>query len=178
VYIDIFVACSGGVSPGLLGTGTEDRNPRCGNTEGAESGGLVRMRALLEPDAYPSGFSSGPPTGQRLTQRNHRSAGTFSFVMNTTTLIGVFAAFCTSVSYFPQLKKCWETGKTGDLSFMMFSTLATGVAAWVVYGFLKQDIVIIVANVVSFCCLAGILWFKVTENPRRDVRGSITRLLL
>jgi MtN3 and saliva related transmembrane protein len=98
--------------------------------------------------------------------------------MNTTTLIGVFAAFCTGVSYFPQLKKCWETGKTGDPSFMMFSTLATGVAAWVVYSFLKQDVVIIVANVVSFCCLAGILWCKVRENPRRDLRASITRLLL
>jgi MtN3 and saliva related transmembrane protein len=36
----------------------------------------------------------------------------------------------------------WDTGKTGDLSLKMFSILATGVAAWVLYGFLKRDIVI------------------------------------
>jgi MtN3 and saliva related transmembrane protein len=48
----------------------------------------------------------------------------------------------------------------------MFSILATGVGAWVVYGFLKQDIVIIVTNAVSFCCLVGILWFKLKESSR------------
>lgn len=65
--------------------------------------------------------------------RNHDSASTFSFAMDITTLVGLFAAFCTTVSYFPQLKKCWDTGKTGDLSLKMFSILATGVAAWVLY---------------------------------------------
>jgi hypothetical protein len=34
--------------------------------------------------------------------------------MDTTTLMGFFAAFCTSVSYFPQLKKCWDTGKAQE----------------------------------------------------------------
>jgi MtN3 and saliva related transmembrane protein len=96
---------------------------------------------------------------------NYNSASTFSLAMDITTAIGFFAAFCTSASYFPQLKKCWSTGRTGDLSLKMFSTLATGVAAWVLYGVLKGDIVIIVANAVSFCCLAGILWFKLREKP-------------
>lgn len=80
--------------------------------------------------------------------------------MDTTTLVGFFAAFCTSISYFPQLKKCWQTGKAGDLSLLMFSILTTGVGAWVLYGVLKHDIVIVIANAVSFCCLSGILWFK------------------
>jgi MtN3 and saliva related transmembrane protein len=47
---------------------------------------------------------------------------------------------------------------------LMFGTLAVGVATWVLYGVLKRDIVIIVANAVSLCCLAGILWFKLREN--------------
>jgi MtN3 and saliva related transmembrane protein len=102
--------------------------------------------------------------GARHLARNCPSVSTFISAMDTTTLIGFFAAFCTSVSYFPQLKKCWETGKAGDLSFLMFGTLAVGVATWVLYGVLKRDIVIIVANAVSLCCLAGILWFKLREN--------------
>ena len=36
--------------------------------------------------------------------------------MDFTTLIGLVAAFCTTVSYYPQLKKCWTTGSAEDLS--------------------------------------------------------------
>ncbi len=43
--------------------------------------------------------------------------------MDFTTLIGLLAAFCTTVSYYPQLKKCWATGSAGDLSLKMFITL-------------------------------------------------------
>jgi MtN3 and saliva related transmembrane protein len=84
--------------------------------------------------------------------------------MDYTTAIGGAAAFCTTVSYFPQLKKCWQTGSAGDLSFKMFAILATGVALWAVYGLLKQDLVIIGANVVSLILLLGILYFKVREG--------------
>lgn len=77
-----------------------------------------------------------------------------------------------TVSYFPQLKKCWETGSAGDLSLKMFSILATGIALWVVYGVLQKDIVIIVANAVSLCLLAGILYFKIRElrSPHAESR--------
>src|ERR1043165_2637117 len=80
--------------------------------------------------------------------------------MDFTTLVGLVAAFCTTVSYYPQLKKCWTTGSAGDLSFTMFLTLSAGVGLWVVYGFLKSDLVIITANAVSFVLLMGILYFK------------------
>ena len=84
--------------------------------------------------------------------------------MDFTTAIGGAAAFCTTVSYFPQLKKCWETGETGDLSLKMFLILATGVALWAVYGVMKSDYVIIAANGTSLCLLFGILYFKLREN--------------
>jgi len=84
--------------------------------------------------------------------------------MNFTTLVGLAAAFCTTVSYYPQLKKCWDTGSAGDLSLKMFLTLAAGVALWVVYGFLQSDRVIILANSVSFALLMGILYFKLRER--------------
>jgi MtN3 and saliva related transmembrane protein len=46
----------------------------------------------------------------------------------------------------------------------MFLTLAAGVALWVVHGFLKSDVVIIIANVVSLALLLGILYFKLQER--------------
>lgn len=81
-----------------------------------------------------------------------------------TTVVGLIAAFCTTMSYVPQLKKCWETGKAGDLSLKMFGILAIGVATWVIYGVMQKDAVIILANSVSLCLLAAILFFKLRET--------------
>jgi MtN3 and saliva related transmembrane protein len=86
--------------------------------------------------------------------------------MDFTTLIGLVAAFCTTVSYLPQLKKCWETRSAGDLSLKMFLTLAAGVALWVAYGLLKHDFVIIIANAVSLTLLLGILYIKLLEDRK------------
>jgi MtN3 and saliva related transmembrane protein len=83
------------------------------------------------------------------------------------TAVGLIAAFCTTISYFPQLKKCWQTGSAGDLSLRMFLILAIGVATWVIYGFLQRDIVIVIANSVSLCMLLGILFFKLRERKAR-----------
>jgi MtN3 and saliva related transmembrane protein len=85
--------------------------------------------------------------------------------MDFTTLIGLVAAFCTTVSYYPQLKKCWATGSAGDLSLTTFMTLSAGVGLWVIYGILKSDVVIIIANAVSLALLLGILYFKLQERP-------------
>jgi MtN3 and saliva related transmembrane protein len=84
--------------------------------------------------------------------------------MTVTTLIGLMAALCTTASYIPQLKKCWETGSAGDLSLKMFSILAAGIALWVIYGVLQGDAVIILANSVSLVLLAGILYFRLRED--------------
>jgi MtN3 and saliva related transmembrane protein len=84
--------------------------------------------------------------------------------MDFTSAIGSVAAFCTTLSYLPQLKKCWQTG---DLSFKMFSILASGVALWAVYSILKNVPVIIAANAISFLLLLGILYFKIRERRLR-----------
>jgi MtN3 and saliva related transmembrane protein len=80
------------------------------------------------------------------------------------TLTGLVAAFCTTVSHYPQLKKCWDTGSAGDLSPRMFLTLAAGISLWALYGFLKSDIVIVIVNAVSLALLMGILYLKLIEG--------------
>ena len=83
------------------------------------------------------------------------------------TAIGLFAAFCTTISYFPQLEKCWETSSAGDLSLKMFLILALGVTSWIVYRFLQGDLVIIIANSASLGLLLGILYCTLREGGRR-----------
>ena len=83
------------------------------------------------------------------------------------TLIGAAAAFCTTVSYIPQLRKCWETGETGDLSLKMLLLLASGLGLWLVYGVMCADAVIIIANAISLALLGGIIFFKI-RGPKKS----------
>ena len=76
------------------------------------------------------------------------------------TFIGGAAALCTTVSYFPQLKKTWQTGETDDLSFKMLALLATGLALWMVYGFAKSDMLLVAANGISVAMVLCILGIK------------------
>ena len=89
-----------------------------------------------------------------------------TFSVNFTTVVGLLAAFCTTVSYIPQLKKCWDTGSADDLSLKMFSILAAGIALWIVYGIMQSDALIVLANSVSFLFLMGILYFKLRDSFR------------
>ncbi len=80
--------------------------------------------------------------------------------MTLVTVIGLAAAFCTTISYIPQIRKIWETGETEDISLVMFLILAAGIALWVVYGAMQGDGVIMLANSVSLAFLCAILFFK------------------
>ena len=86
------------------------------------------------------------------------------------TAVGAAAAICTSVSYFPQVRKVWDTGETGDLSLKMLLLLCCGLTLWVVYGVLRGDYVIIAANAVSVVLVGFVLYFKLRNEFRP--RGS------
>jgi MtN3 and saliva related transmembrane protein len=85
-------------------------------------------------------------------------------------IVGLLAACCTTASYVPQLKKCFDTGTAEDLSLKMLAILATGIALWVVYGFMQGDWVIITANAVSLTMLLVLLGFKLNEMRRNRSR--------
>ena len=86
--------------------------------------------------------------------------------MTLVTVIGLVAAFCTTISYIPQIKKIWDTGETHDISLKMFLILSTGIALWVVYGIMQGDAVIVLANSMSLAFLATILFFKLRNVAR------------
>jgi MtN3 and saliva related transmembrane protein len=77
------------------------------------------------------------------------------------TAIGLAAALCTTVSYAPQVMKCWRTGEADDLSLRMFLILGAGLSLWVVYGVLRSDWVIVGANTVSVAMLSIIVYFRI-----------------
>jgi MtN3 and saliva related transmembrane protein len=58
----------------------------------------------------------------------------------------------------------WSTGQTSDLSLKMLALLSTGLALWITYGFMKEDVVIIAANAVSLALLLVIIAFKLRNR--------------
>lgn len=88
--------------------------------------------------------------------------------MNWTQAIGLFAGICTSSSLLPQLVKTIKEKRVEEISKLMLFVLMTGVATWVVYGILRNDLPIIITN--SFSLLLNIilivLRFKYSRNGK------------
>jgi len=72
-------------------------------------------------------------------------------------ILGLIAAFCTTVSFIPQALKTIRTKETKDLSLTMYSVLTTGIFFWLVYGILLHNIPIILANSVTIVFTLTIL---------------------
>ncbi|HUO88222.1 MAG TPA: SemiSWEET transporter [Rhizomicrobium sp.] len=80
------------------------------------------------------------------------------------TLIGLAAAFCTTIAFLPQVVQTWRTRSTRDLSLPMFSVMTTGVFLWLVYGLAIGDVPLIAANGVTFVLSGTILYFKLRHG--------------
>ena len=81
--------------------------------------------------------------------------------MDSITLVGMLAGFCTTISFLPQMIKVHRTKSAHDLSIAMFIIFAVGVASWLVYGVLTGSIPIIAANFVTLLFCFYILFMKV-----------------
>ena len=64
-------------------------------------------------------------------------------------VIGIFATFFSLWSTVPQIKKFLRTKKTVDISKWLIISLIVGLSLWVLYGIVKGDIVIAVANAIG-----------------------------
>ena len=75
--------------------------------------------------------------------------------------IGLLAGCLTTVAFVPQLMKIWRSRSARDVSLSMFTIFLTGIIFWLVYGLLRQDIVVILANAVTLVLALAILVLKV-----------------
>ena len=77
------------------------------------------------------------------------------------TILGLTAALCTTVSFFPQLVKTVQTRHTKDISLAMYSLITLGILLWFFYGLCIKDVPVILANGVAFIATGIILIYKV-----------------
>lgn len=90
-----------------------------------------------------------------------------------TTSIGLVAAFCTTLAFLPQVIKIWKTKSVGDLSFGTFTVFTFGVAMWLVYGLLIDDMPVIIANVVTLALQSTILFQMVRYRVRSQAEDHV-----
>ncbi|MCZ8342812.1 MAG: SemiSWEET transporter [Leptospira sp.] len=81
-------------------------------------------------------------------------------------LIGYLAAFLTTVSFLPQVLRVVLTKQTRDISRNMYLLFALGVFFWLIYGILKGDLPMILANSVTIFFVLIVLYYKLTEGNR------------
>ncbi|MCY7319069.1 MAG: SemiSWEET transporter [Ramlibacter sp.] len=70
--------------------------------------------------------------------------------------IGYAAAFLTTCSFVPQVWQTWRSRDVSGISLGMYLVFAVGVALWLLYGLLKQQWPIVLANAITLV-LAGLV---------------------
>jgi MtN3 and saliva related transmembrane protein len=78
-------------------------------------------------------------------------------------LIGFIAAFCTTVAFLPQVIRTIRTKNTIGISLGMYSLLVLGVALWLAYGILIDDLPVIIANAITLVLASIILILKIKD---------------
>jgi MtN3 and saliva related transmembrane protein len=81
--------------------------------------------------------------------------------MNPTELIGYTAAALTTLAFIPQVLHTWRLRSGRGISLGMYAVFTSGVALWLVYGFLLEAWPIIVANVITLTLALAILAMKI-----------------
>ena len=74
--------------------------------------------------------------------------------------LGLFGAFLSSITFLPQVYKAWKTKSVGDLSIWMILILLANVSTWLIYGIVKNDFAIMIANFIILSLSLLMLFFK------------------
>lgn len=84
--------------------------------------------------------------------------------MDFLNLLGFFAAMLTSLAFVPQAIRVIQTRQTKDISRNSYILLNLGISLWLLYGIMKMDLPIIIANSTTIIFSMTILIFKLKEK--------------
>ena len=84
------------------------------------------------------------------------------------TYLGFLAGALTSTGYLPQIVKGYRTKKMQDVSLLMPAVLGIGMLLWLVYGLAREDIVIVIANIVGSSLTALLVAMKIRYDGTSD----------
>ncbi|TCO53418.1 SemiSWEET family sugar transporter [Actinocrispum wychmicini] len=76
------------------------------------------------------------------------------------TVLGLFAGALTTLSFLPQVLRTIRTRSAHDLSWMWLLMMSAGMTAWCVYGLLRTDVPVFVANVIALTLVGTLAGLK------------------
>jgi MtN3 and saliva related transmembrane protein len=97
----------------------------------------------------------------RVTAARARKGGA---AMDLVGMIGVSAGTLTTIAFLPQVVKAWRTRSTRDVSLNMYLVLFIGIALWLLYGVLRADPPLILANAVTLLLAGAVLVLKLRHG--------------
>ena len=78
-------------------------------------------------------------------------------------IIGIIAAFLTTIAFIPQVYKVVKSNSTDGLSKTTFSIFTVGVFLWLIYGFLKNSVSMIIGNGITLILALIILSYLIKK---------------
>lgn len=88
--------------------------------------------------------------------------------MNTVTVVSLFAATLSMVSFIPQAWAVIRSRNTDGISLKTYVITVIGFVAWLVYGILLSQWAIIVQNVICLCLSSFILIMKLLPQRKKE----------
>ena len=81
--------------------------------------------------------------------------------MDTSIVLGYAAAFFSTVSFVPQVIKTLRTKDTSGISLLMYSVFTAGVALWLIFGIMTENMPVTIANVIVLILASMVLVMKI-----------------
>ncbi len=87
--------------------------------------------------------------------------------MNSLDTLGLIATCFTTSSFAPQVWRTWKTKDVSGISLPTYMILTFGLALWLVYGWLKGDLPLVVANSVMVVLTGAITAMKLIYTNKK-----------
>lgn len=81
--------------------------------------------------------------------------------MTSLDLLGLVASVFTTSSFIPQVWRTWKTRDVSGISLPTYLIITIGLALWLIYGILRGDLPLIVANAVMVVLTGAITVMKI-----------------
>lgn len=75
-------------------------------------------------------------------------------------LLGTAAAAITTLTFLPQVIKTWRDKSAKEVSLLMFIIAVVNEILWIIYGILRDDMIIIATNVIMVIMALTMIYLK------------------
>ncbi len=86
--------------------------------------------------------------------------------MTSLDILGLIATCFTTSSFVPQVWRTWRTRDVSGISLASYAVITEGLALWLLYGLLKGDLPLVVANSVLVVLTAAITVMKLVFEKK------------